>query len=146
MKKTLFALAILVAAGGASAQLSMPGSNWSNLTYNSDPVRFGGEKKNTLLQGNIEQGAIWTEFDGGWKLNTYVAMGYSLDNLGYAYNNKVTPTLGVKMQRPWDGGIVDVGVQAVYQNNFRGIPAGASDSGTGVQFYVQYWTGWNLKK
>jgi hypothetical protein len=73
-------------------------------------------------------------------------MGYSVDNVGLPYNNKVTPTLGLKFQRPWDNGIVDVGIQAVYQNTFRGVPGGGNESGSGVQAYVQYWTGWDLKK
>lgn len=145
MKKTLIALALNAVATCASAQLAYPGSNWSNLTYNSNPVRFGDEKTNTLLQGNIEQGIVWKEFSGGWRLNTYAAMGYNFDTIGLPYNNKITPTLGVKFQRPWDGGIWDVGAQVVHQRNFK-IPDGSPSSGTGVQAYVQYWTGWNLKR
>ena len=145
MKKTIFGLALLAASVGASAQLAYPGSNWSNLTYNSDPAAPSSERTNTLLQGNIEQGIVWKNFNG-WRLNTYASMGYSADNVGYAYNNKVTPALGIKFQRPWDGGNLDVGVQVVHQRNFRNVPTGASNSGTGVQAYVQYWTGWDLKR
>lgn len=146
MKKTIFSLALLAASVGASAQLAYPGSNWSNLTYNSNPVRVADENVNTLLQGNIEQGIVWAELDGGWRVNTYAAMGYSVDTIGLPWNNKVTPTLGVKLQRPWAQGNWDVGVQVVYQNNFRGVPSDVSNSGTGVQLYVQYWTGWDLKR
>jgi hypothetical protein len=145
MKKTLVVAVLALASVGASAQLAYPGSNWSNLTYNSNPVRFGNEGINTLLQGNIEQGIVWAKFGDGWRINTYAAMGYSADSIGLPYNNKVTPTLGVKFQRPWESGNLDIGVQAVYQNNFKGVPAGYPHSGTGVQAYVQYWTGWDLK-
>lgn len=146
MKKALLALVLIASAFGTSAQLAYPGSNWSNLTYNSNPVRFGDEKVNTLLQGNIEQGIVWKQFSDGWRFNTYAAMGYSVDNIGLSYNNKVTPTLGFKFQRPWENGNLDVGVQVVYQNNFRGVPSSVNNSGTGVQAYVQYWTGWDLKR
>jgi hypothetical protein len=151
MKKSIISLLTIAAISGAAmAQeslkpVSYPGSNWSNITFNSDPVADKAHT-NTLLQGNVEQGIVWRTFDNGWRLNTYAAMGYSVDNRGYSYNNKVTPTLGVKLQRPWENGIIDIGVQAVYQNTFRGLPSGVSNSASSVQLYVQYWTGWDLKK
>jgi hypothetical protein len=151
MKKVILTLALVAFAGFAVAQdglkpLSYPGSNWSNLTYNSNPIRNDGERVNTTLQGNIEQGIVWAQFSNGWRLNTYAAMGYSVDNLGLPWDNKVTPTLGVKFQRPWSNGIWDIGAQVVHQHNFRNIPPGQPSSGTGAQLYVQYWTGWDLKK
>lgn len=147
MKKTLLVAAALVAmatASGASAQLAYPGSNWSNLTYNPSPIK-GPEDNNVLLQGNLEQGIVWANV-GGWNVNTYGAIGYSADRNGLAYNNKIVPTLGLKFQRPWDKGNLDVGIQVVHQYNFTGVPDGQSKSGTGVQVYVQYWTGWDLKR
>lgn len=149
MKKLLLVLVIAATSFAASAQdlpkpLSYPGSNWSNLTYNSDIVRPEGQGVNTLLQGNLEQGVVWANLGNGWRFNTYAAIGYSVDNIGLPWNNKVTPTLGLKFQHPWERGNWDVGAQVVYQNNFRGVPSGTDNSGTGVQVYVQYWTGWDL--
>lgn len=144
MKKMLIALGLLAVATSASAQISYPGSNWSSLTLNPGVIRGTPEDNNVLLQGNLEQGIVWKQM-GDWRVNTYGAVSYSADSNGLAYNNKIVPAIGIKMQRPWDSGNLDVGVQLVHQHNFRGVSDGRS-SGTGVQIYVQYWMGWNLKK
>jgi hypothetical protein len=144
MKKTLISLALLAIAGSAVAQLSYPGSNWSSLTYNPSPIKGTPEEDNILFQGNVEQGIVWTKY-GDWKVNTYAAVAYSWDRNGLAYNNRISPALGVKLQRQWNGGNLDLGVQVVHQNTFRGVTEGAS-SGTGIQVYAQYWAGWDLKK
>jgi hypothetical protein len=145
MKKTLVTLALVALTGLASAQIAAPGSSWSTLTYNPSPIS-GLEKNNVLLQGNIEQGLVWKQFDSGWRLNTYGAVAYSRDRNSFAYNNRVTPALGVKFQKPFDDGMVDVGLQLANQRTYRGATAGFPSSGTGIQLYVQYWTGWDLKK
>lgn len=145
MKKTLIALAVLAASFGASAQSSFPGSNWSELTVNPSVVRGTPEDNNVLLQGNVEQGMIVTTLAKGWRVNTFAGLNYSIDRNALAYNNKLVPMVGVKLQHDFDGGVVDLGVRLVHENHFRGVTAGPS-SGTGVQAYVSYWTGWNLKK
>lgn len=144
MKKTLLAIALVAIASSASAQLSMPGSNWSTLTYNPSPIRGTPEDNNTLLQGNIEQGIVWRKL-GDWKLNTYGALAYTVDRNGLAYNNKLSPSIGVKLQHDFaNNGVFEVGTAIVHQDNFRGVTAGPK-SGTGVNLYAQYWFGWNLK-
>jgi hypothetical protein len=146
MKKTLFAVALLVASAGAFAQSSAPGSAWANLTYNPSPIKGTPEDNNTLLQGRVEQGLIVGRV-GGFRVNTFGAVNYSVDNNGLAYNNKVSPMLGVKLQRDLgSSGIVEAGVQVVHQYNFRGVAAGQPNSGTGVQAFVSFWSGWDLKR
>ncbi len=153
MKKTivasvlaLFAVAA-VAEGGTSGPIGYPGSAWSVLTVNPSPIRGTPEDNNVLLQGKVEQGVDWMRFgeDKRWRLNTYASVGYSWDKNGLAYNNKVVPAVGVKVSRDFESGVVDIGVQAVHQRNFRGVTAGPS-RGTGVQVYASYWFGWNLGK
>ncbi len=145
MKKNLLALALVVASFGASAEglkpLSMPGSAWSVLT---GPAGFAGaEEKNILLSGKIEQGAVWAKYGQNqeWALNTYASFGYSVDREGIGYNNKLVPAIGVKMTRSFNGGIVDIGIQAVHENRFKDHQRGG-----GVQAYVSVWGGWDLRK
>jgi len=144
MKKMIVAAAMLALAGVASAQ-SAPGSAWADLTYNPSPIRGTPEDGNTLLQGRVEQGLIVGKL-GAFRVNTFGAVNFSADNNGLAYNNKVAPMVGVKLQRDLGNqAILQMGVQVVHQNNFRGVTAGPS-SGTGVQAFVSVWSGWDLKK
>lgn len=148
MFKKLATAAVLLAtvSGFAHAQSqSYPGSAWANLTYNPSPIKGTPEDGNTLLQGRVEQGMIVGKL-GDFRVNTFGAVNYSIDNNGLAYNNKLSPMVGVKIQRDLGkSGIVEIGVQAVHQRNFRGVTAGPS-SGTGVQFFVSMWSGWDLKR
>jgi hypothetical protein len=145
MKKIAITAAMLALSVGAAAQSSAPGSAWANLTYNPSPIRGTPEDNNTLLQGRVEQGLIVGKL-GGFRVNTFGAVNFSADNNGLAYNNKVAPMVGVKLQRDLgQRGIVEMGVQVVHQNNFRGVSSGPS-SGTGVQAFVSVWNGWDLKK
>jgi hypothetical protein len=144
MKKTLLAFALLAATSAAFA-LDAPGQNWSTLTYNPSPIRGTPEDNNLLLQGRAEQGLIVGKV-GGFKINTYGAVNYSYDRNGLAYNNKLSPEIGVKLQHDMgNNGLVEIGTAVVHQRSFRGVTAGPS-SGTGVSVYGQYWFGWNAGK
>ena len=144
MKKTLIAAALTLASIASFADgLSLPGSNWSNLTYNPSPIKGTPEDNNILLQGYIEQGAVVGRI-GPFRVNTYGALGYSVDRNGLSYNNKLVPQIGVKLQHGFgENGNLDLGVAVIHQDNFRGVTEGPK-SGTGVQVYGQYWFGWNL--
>lgn len=152
MKKSLIAIAALVASVGAFAQdglkpIGYPGSNWSVLTVNPGVIRGTAEDNNVLLQGKLEQGIDWVKFGSNkeWTFNTYASLGYSVDRNALAYNNKLVPAIGAKISRKFDNGVLDLGLQAVHENHFRGVPAGTPESGNGVQLYASYWFGWNLK-
>ena len=152
MKKFLIALTVMLSIFSAHADdskgpIGYPGSNWSMLTLNPSVLKGTPEDGNVLLQGRIEQGIDWFRFgqESNWRFNTYVAMGYSADKNGLAYNNKYAPTLGAKVSRDYPNGVLDLGVQIVYENHFAGVTDGPRD-GVGVQAYASYWFGWNLKK
>lgn len=152
MKKTLIAVAMLAAVVSAFAQeglkpLGYPGSNWSVLTFNPGVIEGSGEEDNILLQGKLEQGIDWKKFGANneWTLNTYVSLGYSADKNGLIYNNKLVPAIGTKISRRFESGVLDLGVQAVHENHFRGTTSGPT-RGSGVQVYASYWFGWNLGK
>lgn len=144
MKKifTAFALSAVAFSASALEPLGYPGSSWSVLTYNPGVIENTRERGNVLLQGKIEQGIDWTKF-GGWTLNTYASVAYSLDKNKIDYNNKLVPAVGVKMSRKFDSGVFDVGVQAVHERRIR--VDGPNKTGNGVQVYASYWFGWNLK-
>lgn len=120
--------------------LSMPGTMWGNVMFPSG--LSGPENKDTLAAGRIEQGAVWVRFgqDNAWRLNTYAAVSYSLDSKGIAYNNRFAPALGVKIQRTFDSGIFDVGVQLAQEHRFKDRV-----TSTGMQVYASWWFGWDLK-
>jgi len=151
--KSLIVAAVLgvsslgVYAEGLKLPTDFPGSNWSALTLHPGVVKGTPEDGNLLLQGKIEQGAIWARFGDNdkWALNTYVSLGYSADRNKLYYNNKLSPAIGVKVSRSFESGVVDIGVQAVHETYFHGI-TGSPKSGSGVQAYASYWFGWNLGK
>lgn len=141
MKTLALALAFALASSAALA-VDAPGSNWSSITFNPSPISGTPEDNNVLLQGRVEQGLIVGRV-GGFKVNTYGAVNYSYDRNGLAYNNKIAPQIGVKLQRDvGSNGLVEIGAAVTHQNNFRGVTQGKS-SGTGVMVYGQYWFGWN---
>lgn len=144
MKKTLIAFAMLSLAAAAGAQ-EMPGSAWATLTVNPSVVKDTLEDNNVMLQGRVEQGYIVGRV-GDFRVNTFAAVNYSVDKNGLSYNNKLSPSVGIKMQRNFgSNGIFEMGVQAVHQRNFRGVSYGPRE-GTGVQAFINVWSGWDLKK
>ena len=145
MKKLIIAAVLAATSFSASAQIGYPGSNWSELTVNPSVIKGTPEDNDLLFQGNIQQGIDWAEY-GNYKLNTFVAMNYSIDRNKLSYNNKIVPMVGVRLVRTYgDAGVGEVGVRLVHQNDFRGVTEGPR-SGNGVQAYASYWFGWNLKK
>ena len=141
MKKTSIAAALLVCAAVHAEPISYPGSTWGSITFPSGLSK--PENHDALLTGRIEQGAVWFNFgeDKRWRLNTYMAVSYSVDNAGLGYNNKYAPVAGVKVQRTFDAGVIDIGLQLAHERRFKdGV------SSTGPQAYVNWWFGWDLKK
>jgi hypothetical protein len=150
MKRLLIAAASAAAGAASAAPIGYPGSTWGAVVF---PASVGGEERsgqlvrdNVLLQGKLEQGVDWLRFgDDKYKLNTYAAIGYTFDNKGFSYNNKLSPALGVKVTRTVGTGTLDLGLQVVHEYRLKpGRTERKSD--TGVQAYVGWWFGWDLKK
>lgn len=122
--------------------LAYPASMWGQLVY---PAGLSQEEKdNTLLSGRFEQGADWFRFgDEKWKFNTYVALGYSMDTKELAYNNKLTPAVGVKVSRSFESGMVDLGLQLIHERRWK---EPRDNSNTGVQVYASWWFGWDSRR
>jgi hypothetical protein len=139
----VLACAALMPLASHAEPIGYPGSTWGSLIYPSGLV--GEEKDNTLLSGRVEQGIDWFRFGDGdkWKFNTYAAVGYSVDNKGLSYNNKLTPGVGAKVSRTFDGGLLDLGVQLTHERRWKDT---ISRSNSGVQAYASWWFGWDAKK
>lgn len=145
MKKLVSIIALSTAMGAANAlePLELPGSHWA---VGLAPSGVSGPDKDAyLLQGRLEQGAIWARFGDSkeWALNTYLSFAYSVDNEGLPYNNKVVPGVGVKMTRTFSNGVLDIGVQYVYENRWKALD---DKTGSGIQAFISVWNGWDLKK
>lgn len=132
---------LLAAAAAAGQPLAYPGSTWTHVSYPSGLA--APEDRNLLLSGRIEQGAVWFRLGSGgeWAFNTYAALNYSADGKGLGYNNKLTPALGMKLTRPLNGGILDLGLQVAHERRFKD-----HQSNTGVQAYAGWWAGWDLRR
>lgn len=122
--------------------IAYPGYIWG---YGATPadVTPGSNKNNNIANGKIEQGVDWFAFgeDKKWRYNTFVNAYVTSDTAGYDYNNKVQPAVGMKVRRTFDNGMIDIGVQAVYQHNTV-----TNQNGTGAQAFASFWFGWDLKK
>jgi hypothetical protein len=142
MKNSLIGMILVAASSLSSAQtgLHMPGSTWAQ--FSAAPKYLRGNDNNMLFQGNIEQGII-VGTQGPWRINTYASLAFSTDKNGYSYNNKLVPTIGIKLQQQFQSGTLDIGVQAVRERYFRGV-TDENMNHTEIQLYGQYWFGWDL--
>jgi hypothetical protein len=149
MKRILVAALLASSASAFAEPIGYPGSTWGVLIF---PTSITPETKdgkevtdNVLLQGKVEQGIDWFRFgDDKWKLNTFASFNYTIDNAGLTYNNKLVPAVGVKVVRAFKDGVLDLGIQGVYEQRLRPA-AGEKKNATGVQVYASWWFGWNLK-
>lgn len=146
--KNLVVIALLVTSTAVLAEpLGYPGNTWNTIVYTN---KAGTEEPNFQVQGVIEQGVDWVRFsDNKWKLNTFGTLGYSLDNRGH---NTYTPALGVKVNRRYSNGSLDLGIRVVGNHNFvnsvstfTGGPVSTTHTGTATQLFATFWFDWDLK-
>ena len=144
MKKSFFAaIALAVMSVPASAQLAYPGNVWGTMVYSADaPAGYPKYR----IEGVIEQGVDWLRLgqDKRWKLNTYGAVEYVLNN----DSKGASPVLGVKLSRGFGQGEgnLDLGLRYKYGSTYLS-PTGSSSGGTKsvgrVELYATYWFGWD---
>ena len=152
MKKILMSAAMVLSLVGTAVMadpIGYPGSTWGVLTAPSSVLHDTPEANNWLYQGKITQGVDWFKFgsDDTWVFDTYGSLGLSVDRNKLDYNNKFVPAIGAKVSKLFDNGSIDVGVEGLYERHFGDVDPGYTGkrSGFGVQAYVSYWFGWNLK-
>jgi len=141
-------LIILVFASVACAQNTHPIS-----TNVLDQVKLPGEfsstsgdlssyeKGNVVADSYIEQKAvIWTSWNESLTVTPYVSADFVLDTYGYNWNNKWSPSVGIKVNKHIPRGVVTAGIGYMYENRFRNAdgfkPAG------GRTDFLTGWFGW----
>lgn len=150
MKKHIIAIALATLSSGVLAQeaqkpfrpLGYPGYTWGSITTPSSVVG-GVEEHNVVLQGKIEQGVDWFKFGKNVTVNTFVDLGYSVDNKNVPWNNKVAPGIGVKLKHETSFAHLEYGVRYGYERRWEDP---VNRSGNGVQVFINWYTDWNLRK
>lgn len=125
--------------------IAYPGNTWGTVVYGAkSPDGF----QKYRIEGIVEQGVDWFRFssDPQWKFNTYVAAEYVLNS----DTRGVTPVLGMKVNRAFSDGSLDLGLRWKHGNTYLS-PTGINNPGgtekvSRVELYATYWFAWNLKK
>ncbi len=140
----LTALLIATAGSVVAEPLGYPGNTWGTVVYT--PSASNGDPK-LRAEGIVEQGIDWFRFgDDKWKLNTYAALEYVINS----NDTQFTPVVGVKVNRRFSDGSLDLGVRVKNANTF--ISPNGTDTTSGLQrkvttqIFATYWFDWNLKK
>jgi hypothetical protein len=132
-------------ASAGKGPIAMPGYMWG---FGGTPgsMAAGAPTNNIGYSAKVEQGVDWFAFDEDkkWRFNTFVNAMISKDTSSYAYTygNVFAPAVGVKIRNVYESGLIEAGVQYVNQHNLTT----SSASGQGVQAFVSYWFGWDLKR
>ncbi len=139
-------LMTLALAGSAAAQqgaapalqgtildgTGLPGQAWTTLG-NLSPT----EHNNGYSQSYMEQSAaVFASNAGSVTLTPYVSLGLVLDTKGYAWNNKVEPRAGIKLNKLFRSGVVSLSSAYAYEDRFNSL------SSSGFILYAQDWFGW----
>jgi len=148
MKTTTLLLAAAVSAlatAASAAPLAYPGTAWGTVTYPSSVIGHSPESNDLVYQGQITQGADLAVVNG-WTVDTFGRLNYTIDTKGVDWNNKVQPSVGVKITRPVKiggaTGVLDLGVEAVYERRFGTEFKTPDRDGVGVRVSAGYWFGW----
>jgi hypothetical protein len=154
MKTLSFAVAAILASSAvlADGPLAYPGSSWGAVIAPSSVMANTPETGNVLYMGKITQGIDWYKF-GKFTFDTYASFTISDDHNHLSYNDKMIPAVGMRVDRHFGDGIVTLGVEESYEHHWgdgwdgRTLVSSSTPgmNGAGVQAYVSYWFGWNLK-
>jgi len=110
----------------------LPGQAWTTLG-NLSPT----EHNNGYSQSYMEQSAaVFASNSGSVTLTPYVSLSLVLDTKGYAWNNKVEPRFGMKVNKLFHSGVVSVGSAYAYEDRFNSLTS------SGLILYAQDWFGW----
>jgi hypothetical protein len=159
VKKILLASAVAAVLSASAAlaydgPLAYPGSTYGAIIGPSTVLKLAPESRNWLYVGQITQGIDWFKFaNNTLTFDTYGKVTFSDDNNHLTYNDKVQAAFGARIDRHFSDGILTLGVETVDEHHWGDgwngqlqVPASdPSMNGFGVQAYVSYWFGWNLK-
>jgi len=119
-----------------------------------DPVKLPGEmastngnlspyeRDNFIADTCVEQRAVvssaWNET---LTVTPYVSAEFVLDTAGYNWNNRVSPSFGLKINQRVHAGVISAGIGYMYENRFRNVD-GFKPAGGRTDFLTD-WFGWN---
>jgi len=110
----------------------LPGQAWTSFG-NLSPI----EHNNGYSQSYMEQSAaVFATNSGSVTLTLYASLGLALDTKGYAWNNKVEPRFGIKVNKRFRFGVVSLGSAYAYEDRFNSVIS------SGLVLYAQDWFGW----
>lgn len=100
------------------------------------------EKGNIVSDTYVEQKAvIFSAWNETLTVTPYVAGDFVMDTSGYNWNNRISPSLGLKINRHVRAGVISAGIGYMYENRFRNAE-GFKPSGGRTDFLTA-WFGWN---
>jgi len=100
------------------------------------------EKGNIVADTYVEQKAvIFSAWNDTLTVTPYVSAEFVLDTAGYNWNNKVSPSVGLKINKHMHAGVISAGIGYMYENRFRDAD-GFKPSGGRTEFLTA-WFGWN---
>jgi hypothetical protein len=100
------------------------------------------EKGNVVADTYVEQKAvIFSAWNDTLTVTPYVSADFVLDTAGYNWNNKVSPSVGLKVNKHVHAGVISAGIGYMYENRFRNAD-GFKPSGGRTDFLTD-WFGWN---
>lgn len=125
--------------------IGYPGNTWGTMVYAAKQNDLDTSPK-WRIEGIVEQGVDWFRFgDGSWKFNTYGAVEYVVNS----NDNSWTPVVGMKVNKRFGNGSLDLGTRYKYGNTFlspQGSFVGGQKRTSRIEVYATYWFDWNLKQ
>jgi hypothetical protein len=116
--------------------VSLPGQMWSS---SGTPGPF--EKNNLVTQTHVEQGVtVFSTWNNSLTVMPYASFSMLFDSKGYAWNNKVEPAFGIKLNKYFRSGVISVGTAYDYEDRFTSNTALRA---SGRIDFIQHWFGWN---
>jgi hypothetical protein len=119
-----------------------PGSSWGIAALNISPT----ELHNTLFNDFVKQGfVVWKDQDHGTsrpkpELIAFGQVTVAKDIKGYDWNNFAREGGGLEIMVPTETSTYEIGAMYLYETRSV-IPR----SGSGVEFFVRFWHGWQDK-
>jgi hypothetical protein len=100
------------------------------------------EKGNVVADTYLEQKAvIFSAARETLTITPYFSAEFVLDTAGYNWNNRLSPGIGLKLNKRVHAGVISAGIGYLYENRFRNAD-GFEPSGGRIDFLSE-WFGWN---
>lgn len=141
-----FAIASSIGVSVVNADpIAYPGYTWGSLSYTPSGIDQV-EDNNIMFQGVLNQGIDWMKINDNWTFNTYAQVSVNTDRNGLDYNNKIVPSVGAKLSKGYENGVVDFGVEMFHEQRFGDLYKSTNRTDTGIKVYANYWFGWDAKR